>query len=146
MIQRVFVDTDTILDFLLARQPHAPAATELFTLFQEGTLEGCVSPLIFSNLFYILRKQTSGPEALEILRKLKLLTRVLPVDERTIDLALASSFKDFEDAIQYYVALAHDLDAIVTRNKSDYKTAKLLVLTAKECVDRLDSRRDALPS
>jgi predicted nucleic acid-binding protein len=134
MMRRVFVDTDVILDLLLAHQPFFPAATRLFLLFQEGKLEGCVSPLIFPNLFYILRKEMPGSRAISTLHKLRLLIRVLPIDERTIDLALASSFTDFEDAIQYYTALAHDLDAVVTRNKQDYKPAKLPILNAEECL------------
>lgn len=131
---RVFVDTDIILDLLLAREPFFSAATRLFLLLQDGEIEGYVSPLSFSNLFYVLRKATSGTEAITALRKLKLLTRVLSVDEQTIDLALASSFADFEDAIQYYAALPNEIDAIITRNKSDYKTAKIPVLNAEECV------------
>jgi predicted nucleic acid-binding protein len=137
MIRRVFIDGDVILDLLLAREPFFPAATRFFLLVQEGKIQGCVSPLIFSNLFYVLRKQLSASEALTALRKLKLLTQVLPVDERTIDLALASEFKDFEDAIQYYVALSNGIDAIITRNKRDYKASKLPLLTAEECVELL---------
>lgn len=132
---RVFIDTDVILDLLLAREPFFSAATRLFLLVQDGKVEGCVSPLSFSNLFYILRKELSGPEAIAALRKFKILTNVLPIDERTIELALASSFTDFEDAIQYYSALANEIDVIVTRNKRDYRAAKLPVLTAEECIE-----------
>jgi predicted nucleic acid-binding protein len=138
---RIFIDADIILDLLLAREPFFSGATRLFSLVQDGEIEGCVSPLIFSNLFYVLRKELSGPEAVSALRKLRLLTNVLPVGEETIDLALASSFTDFEDAIQYYAALAQDLDAIVTRNKQDYRPAKLPILTAEECIQVFFSRR-----
>lgn len=141
MIPRVFLDSDIILDLLLRRQPFFLAAEDLFLAIQEGRIEGCVSPLIFSNLFYILRQQISAPEALNALRKLKLLVRVLPVDDKIIDLALASSFKDFEDAIQYYTALAHDLVAVVTRNKRDYREAKLPILDARECMSLLGEGR-----
>jgi len=76
-----------------------------------------------------------APEAVSTLRKLKLLVRVLPVDEHVLDLALASSFTDFEDAIQYYTALAHKAAAVVTRNKRDYREAKIPILDARECVE-----------
>jgi predicted nucleic acid-binding protein len=135
MIQRVFIDSDVILDLLLAREPFFPAATRLFSLVQEEKIEGCVSALIFSNLSYILRKRMPAAKALAALRKLRLLTSVVPVDERTIDLALASSFTDFEDAIQYYAALSFEVEAIVTRNHQDYKAATLPILTAEECVE-----------
>lgn len=134
MSRRVFVDTDVILDLLLAREPFFPAAAALFLLIQDGEIEGYTSPVVFANLFYILRQGMSPPEALISLRKLRLLLGVLAVDEKTIDRGLASSFADFEDAIQYYTAVAHNLDAVVTRNKKDYKTAEIPFLDAAECV------------
>jgi predicted nucleic acid-binding protein len=136
MFRRVLIDTDIILDLLLGRRPFYPSASRLFVAFQEGRLEGHVSSLAFSNLFYLLRKEEGGgPEAIAILRKLRLVTRVLAVDEKIIDLALASTFADFEDAIQYFAAAEWNLDAIVTRNRRDYKASKIAVVNAEECLE-----------
>ncbi len=136
MFRRVLVDTDVILDLLLGRQPFYPSASRLFVAFQKGRLEGHVSSLAFSNLFYLLRKEEGGgPEAIAILRKLRLVTRVLTVNERIIDLALASTFADFEDAIQYFAAAEWKLEAIVTRNRRDYKASKIAVVNAEECLE-----------
>jgi predicted nucleic acid-binding protein len=135
MSASVFLDSDVILDLLLGREPFFGAATDLFLAVQEGRIEGCVSPLIFSNLFYILRQQMPAPAAVSTLRKLKLLVRVLPVDEKALDLALASSFTDLEDAIQYYTAMTHNLAAVVTRNQRHYRDVNLLILDARECVE-----------
>jgi predicted nucleic acid-binding protein len=135
MFRRVLVDTDVVLDLLLARQPFFPAATRLFVAFQEGRLEGHVSSLAFSNLFYLLRKQVPGPEAIAILRKLRLVAHVLPVDEKIIDLALASTFTDFEDAIQYFAAAERGLEAIITRNRRDYKASQIAIVNAEECLE-----------
>jgi predicted nucleic acid-binding protein len=141
MTRRVLVDTDIILDLFLFRQPFFPAAADFFLLIQSGEIEGCVTPVILSNLFYILRKELTTQGALEVLRKLRRITRVIPVDEQMIDLALDSSFKDFEDAIQYYAASAQSLEAVVTRDKQDYRSAKLPILTAEEFVDLHYSQR-----
>jgi predicted nucleic acid-binding protein len=135
MFRRVLVDTDIILDLLLERQPFFPGATRLFVAFQEGSLEGHISSLAFSNLFYILRKRVEGPGAIALLRNLRLITRVLTVDEKIIDLALASTFADFEDAIQYFAASEWDLEAIVTRNRRDYKASRIAIVTAEECLE-----------
>lgn len=135
MSRRVLVDTDVILDLLLGRQPFYPSASRLFVAFQEAQLEGHVSSLAFSNLFYLLRKEGGAPEAIAILRKLRLVTRVLTVNEKIIDLALASTFTDFEDAIQYFTAAEGELDAIVTRNRRDYKASKIAILSAEECLE-----------
>jgi predicted nucleic acid-binding protein len=135
MSPRVFLDTDVILDLLLRREPFFAAAAELFLAVQDGNIEACVSPLIFSNLSYILGQQSAAPEVIGTLRKLRLVVRVLPVDEKILDLALSSTFKDFEDAIQYYTAFTNGLEAVVTRNKRDYREAKLPILNARECFE-----------
>jgi predicted nucleic acid-binding protein len=131
---RVFVDADIILDLLLSRQPFLSPARALFLLIQKKGIEGYTSPLILSNLFYILRKGSSGPQAVSALRRMRLILRVLPMDERTVDLALASSFTDLEDAFQYYAAVDQNLDALITRNKKDYRSSELPVLNAEEFV------------
>jgi len=139
MTRRVFVDANVILDLLLAREPFFDATAELFVLFQEGRMEGFTSPVVFANLFYILRQAMSAREAFIALRKLRLLLGVVPVGEAVIDRALASSFADFEDAVQYYAAVAQKLDAVVTRNKKDFKPAEIPILDAAECVERAGS-------
>lgn len=132
MKSRLFVDTDVVLDLLAAREPHYPYAARLFSKadIQEITL--CVSSLSFSNLNYILSKQKSAKEARKILSRFKVLVEILPVDEKIIQLALSSDFPDFEDAIQYFCAIEHGANSIITRNLKDYKHAKIPVLTAEE--------------
>ncbi len=131
-MRHVFIDADIILDLFLERRPFFDDSAGLFMKLQERKLSGSVSPLIFSNLFYILRKELSKQEALDALRKLRLLVDVLPIDCAIVDRALASSFTDFEDAMQYYTASAHGVDAIITRNKKDFRHARLPVFTAGE--------------
>lgn len=134
MNRRVLVDADVILDLLLAREPFFTAAAELFLLIQDGAISGFTTPVVFANLFYVLCQRMPASEAATALRKLRLLLGVLPVDQKTVDRGLASAFADFEDAIQYYAAIGQGLDAIVTRNKPDYKAAEIPVLDAVECV------------
>jgi len=55
------------------------------------------------------------------------------LNEKIIDLLLSDSdFNDFEECLQYYTALENGVDIILTRNKKDYKSFKLPLLTAKE--------------
>lgn len=64
--------------------------------------------------------------------KLKVLVNVAPLDDKVLELASVSDFKDFEDAIQYHTALENGMDIIITRNKKDFKNSKLPIMTAKE--------------
>jgi len=68
-------------------------------------------------------------EARRILSKFKVLVQVLPVDDKVIELALHSKFKDFEDAIQYFTAIESGITILLTRNIKDYKKAGIPVQT-----------------
>jgi predicted nucleic acid-binding protein len=130
-MDKVFIDSDIILDLIQERE-HYSDALQLFTLLEENKIKGYVSPLIFANLFYILRKQESNKFALQVLIRLKALLRVLTINEKIIELALSSGFKDFEDAIQYYSALEENIEYLITRNKEDYKISGIIICNAKE--------------
>jgi len=71
-------------------------------------------------------------EARKVISKFKLLVNILVLDDKIIELSLASDFADFEDAIQYYTALENNINLIITRNNKDFKHSKLPILSAKE--------------
>lgn len=140
---KVFLDTDVALDHLADRQPFAEYAHRLFALAETGELTVCVSALSFSNLYYILRKLKGHADALALLGKLKLLTRVSAVTETEINSALSSSFKDFEDAIQHFAAKAEGgVSAIVTRNPADYSASEILIRSPEEYLAKREPAAD----
>lgn len=49
-----------------------------------------------------------------------------------LSIALTSNFTDFEDAIQYYTAIEHTIEFIITRNKKDFTISSIPVLSARE--------------
>lgn len=128
-MDKVFVDTDIALDLLGERKPYYEAAAILFSLADKGSLKIYIASLSFSNLHYLLSRQYSAAESRRILNRFKVLVNVLSVDDKIIDLALNSSFGDFEDAIQYYTAIENSLKVLLTRNTKDYKKADIAVMT-----------------
>lgn len=128
-MNKVFVDTDVVLDLLAARIPHFHFSAVLFTFAEMKKLELYTTPLILANTFYILRKQLGNDSAKNSLRKLRILLHVIDSTESVIDKALNSDFSDFEDAIQYYTALEYQIPVILTRNIRDYKKASVIVQT-----------------
>ena len=58
-------------------------------------------------------------------------------DDEVIEKAINSNFKDFEDAMQYFSALASNCDLIVTRNEKDFKNALLPVLNGESYLETL---------
>jgi len=134
-MEKVFVDSDIILDLLAKREPYYQVAAELFSRAEKKEVKIYISALIFSNLFYVLRKMTTRPKARETLKKLRSLIQILPIDDKIIDQALHSEFPDLEDAIQCYTVWANDISILITRNKRDYKLAAISVYTAAEFLD-----------
>jgi predicted nucleic acid-binding protein len=131
MKQRIFIDTNIIMDLLSHRDPYYESAATLFNHIENGLLEGYASSLTFANLHYVLRKECGSHKTIEVLKNLRKVVVILPVDDSIIEQALNSGFKDFEDAIQYHVATANNLTCIVTRNLKDFLAATIRVCTAK---------------
>jgi predicted nucleic acid-binding protein len=136
-MEKVFIDCDICLDLLSERAPHYEHAALLFTLSDKGKIKVYVSSLIFSNLHYLLGKQFSQKDARRILNQFKVLVNVVAVDDKIIDLALSSNFKDFEDAIQYFSAIENNISILLTRNLKDYRQARISIMTAEDFLSTL---------
>ncbi len=129
-MQRVFIDTNILLDLLGKRYPHYEAVAKLATLADMGKVCLVVSPISFTTADYIVSKYDGAKIAREKLRKFKILAEVCNVGEPIIEKALNSSFADFEDAVQYYCAIASECEVIITRDMSDFKRASIPVMSA----------------
>ncbi len=136
---KVYVDCDIVLDLLTQRQPFFSYAASFFKQVENKKIKAYASPLIFTNVHYILRKIFSAKETKNKLLKLRLLFSLVSIDEHILDLALSSGFSDFEDAVNYYAAIENNIPIYITRNKKDYKKAQIPVYTAKEFLDFLDT-------
>jgi predicted nucleic acid-binding protein len=131
-MEKVFVDTDIILDLLSNREPFYLPAAHLFSLGDKNNIKLFMSSVSFSNLNYILSKQYSSDQARKKLQKFKTLVTVLAVTDKVVDLALSSDFKDFEDGLQYFTAIENNVKTLLTRNLKDYKSAEIAVMTAEQ--------------
>lgn len=126
----IFSDTDIILDLITGRIPFSEEASILFSLIEKHKIISHTSSLTFSNVYYVLRKYASHQKVISRLKELADLLEILTVDERIINKALQSDFKDFEDAIQYCTAQSNpQIRVFITRNIKDYRKAELPVMT-----------------
>jgi predicted nucleic acid-binding protein len=129
-MKKLFIDTNIIIDLLAQREPFYDEAAILFTLADKRKVNLSVSALTFANTNYILLQSKKPEEAKRILRKLKIIVQVLPLDEKIVGLSLNDNdFKDYEDALQYFTALENGIDVIITRNLKDFQKARLPVMT-----------------
>lgn len=134
-MKKVFVDTNIIIDLLSRREPFYVEAANLFSLADKKQIELSISSLTIANTSYALLRQLDSNKAKSILRKLRLIVQVLPLDNKVIDLALNDeTFSDFEDSLQYFTAIENGQNIIISRNLKDFKNSELPVLTAKQFI------------
>ena len=131
-MDKVFIDTNIILDWLGKRQAFFKYARDLFKKGEDGEIIILISTMSYISTEYILRKQIGKQQAKQALAAIRTISRVCNSGEKEIDLCLLSSFKDFEDAFQYYSALNNAADLIITRNPKDFSNSIIPVMSAEE--------------
>jgi predicted nucleic acid-binding protein len=129
---RVLLDTNIVLDFVLARQLFFAEADKIFIDLQNGKFEAFVSPITPINVFYTTKKEKDKTIAFSAVEELLKVVRITKSDNYIFQNALSLGFNDYEDAVQHECASAEDLDAIVTRNTKDYKNASIKVYSPNE--------------
>ncbi|MBS4061908.1 MAG: PIN domain-containing protein [Bacteroidetes bacterium] len=135
-MKKLFVDTNIVIDLLSRRELFFEEAAIVFSLADKKKIKLSVSSLTIANTSYALLKQMDSNKAKAILRKLRLIVEILPLDDKIIDLALNDeTFNDFEDSLQYFTALENGQDIILTRNLKDFKSSKLPTMTAKQFIE-----------
>jgi predicted nucleic acid-binding protein len=92
-MDKVFLDTNVILDHLLARSPFDIEARPFFEKAEIGKIELYASALSFCNIAYIIRKLKSASDVPSILGDLTLLITITPIESATITLAISSATK-----------------------------------------------------
>jgi len=96
---KVIVDTNVVLDVLLARKPFVQPAPRVFALVEQSRIDGFLCATTITTIDYRMNQSISKPEAREALHRLIELFDIAPVNRSVIEEALKSKMKDFEDAV-----------------------------------------------
>jgi predicted nucleic acid-binding protein len=141
-MDKVLIDTDVILDFFFDRNPYAEYSAQVIGLCETKKIKGFVTPVIFSNVYYLLRQTARHEKVIDNLKQLLGITDVLAMDKDVVTNALNSGFKDFEDSLQNYAAMKHGaIDVILTRNLKDYSKSMIGVLTPESYIKTIIASR-----
>jgi len=134
MNNKIFIDSDIILDFLLDRKPFSDDAEVLFNHFEKNKLTAYSTSVVFSNVFYILNDINKKKDAVKTLNSLNRIIKILPTTNNAMIKAFTCKLRDFEDSIQYETCKENNVDIILTRNSRDFKRGDIKVLTASEFI------------
>lgn len=130
-MQRIFLDTNAVIDFLGEREPHYNSVAKVITLADKKKIKIFTSTVSVATTHYILSKFENAKSALEKIRKFKVLCSISVTNDEVVEKAINSNFNDFEDALQYFSAVETKCDIIITRNEKDFKSALIPVMNAE---------------
>ena len=129
---RILVDTNVVLDVLLARQPFVRHSAEVFSWIERARVEGLLCATTVTTIDDLLSQAMPRPATRPILRKLLDLFEIAPVNRAVLEGAFQSKIADFEDAVLEQAARLAGAEMIVTRNQPDFRRACLKVLEPDE--------------
>ena len=133
---KLLIDTNVVLDVLLRREPFFRTAAEVLSLTQRDEVREYVSASAITDIYYIANKQMKDRDAVrDLLKRLLMIVSVAAVSEWEIQNALNLAWGDFEDSVQYSVALLNEMDGIVTRNPSDYQEANIRIWLPEQALE-----------
>lgn len=133
MVNKILIDTNVLLDYLLEREPFFEDAKKVILSCTDEKVKGCIAAHSISNMFFILRKDYNAKERREVLLNLCKIFDVEGIDKAKLISGLTNEdFSDFEDCLQMECAKSYEADYIVTRNVSDYVTSEVKAVMPKD--------------
>ena len=126
---KALIDTNVVLDDVLAREPFASDAREIVESCARGDYIGYISAMTPLNAFYVARRLVGTEPAREMVGRLLQLFEVCPLDRYALQAAYESGQADLEDAAQVAAAVAIGVDVIVTRDTRGFADAPVRMLT-----------------
>lgn len=120
-MHKVWLDTNVLLDYLLRRAGFETPVMELVRKIERKEVTAFTSVINLIHTHYQLRKLATEPAARAILQNLTRLIHIQDIPTDITSRALSNlSITDFEDAVQYELALLSEADFLLTRNISDF--------------------------
>ena len=134
-MKKIFVDTNILLDLLFQRRGFFLDAKRLFNYSKSRNIDIFISAISINTIYYLLQKKFTKEHSKHLLEYIYDITDILPFDENIIFLAHQSSFKDLEDAFQYFTAKEHHIPLLITRNIKDFAVDDLSVLSPQQFLE-----------
>ena len=134
---KIFFDTNILLDLTLERVPFYKISERLVLNCIAAGHDKILSSLSIANIHYSVKKSFSLEAAHAGVQKILEHFKISSLNEEIVKQAHHANWKDFEDALQYFSALAAGANLIVTRDVKGYEEQKIKVITPEEALRSL---------
>jgi len=135
---RLFIDANILVATLNKEYPLFTWSSRLLSLQGKQNIALFTSPLCLAIAFYFSSKKSGEKLAREKIGMLIQHIGITTVDEATTIQAISNKLiHDFEDGMEYYSALQHKCDCIVTENQEDFYFSELEIIGCEEFIKRI---------
>jgi hypothetical protein len=139
---KVFLDANILVATLNKEYPLFLWSSRLLSLQGKRNIELCTSPLCLAIAFYFAGKKCGDKLAATKINLLCQKISITTVDEKIVHQAIQDSrILDFEDGMEYYSALNHPCDFIITENRQDFWFSAVEVLSCEAFLVHLQKVR-----
>jgi predicted nucleic acid-binding protein len=129
---KILLDSNIAIDALLKRQPFLTSSVQVLGLSKLG-IALFLSASTITDIYYIVSKALKSKKiAMSLLKNLLVSVDIAAVTGNEIRQAIGLDWGDFEDAVQYASGETIAVDYIVTRNKSDFVSAIIPIVSPDE--------------
>ena len=129
---KILVDVNLFIDVITKRANWDRSLQVLNLARKADEIEGWISALTFPLIYFFRLRVVDEPQARTDTQAAVKGFQIIPLTQEIIDKAVASSLPDFEDNIQLMSAETVGVDHLLTRNKRDFVSASLPILTPEE--------------
>lgn len=135
---KIMCDTNIILDVLLDRDPFVEDSYKILKLCEDHKIDGFVSASSITDIYYLVRKYTHSTDlAYKALGSLLNIVKVCSVTNEDVLLAYQIKAKNFENCLLATCAKSSQCNYIITRNKKDFESFDIQILTPGELLQQL---------
>jgi predicted nucleic acid-binding protein len=118
MANKLFLDTNILIDFTLRRESELQETDTLFELGEEKKLDLFVSESVITTTLYFLQKEKIN--GIAVLRELSSCINIVHL-KKDVLFSQLEHFKEAEDGLLYFMAAKANLNFFITRNIKHFR-------------------------
>ncbi|MEK7719368.1 MAG: PIN domain-containing protein [Bacteroidota bacterium] len=139
---KLFIDANILVATLNKEYPLFTWSSRLLSLQGEHNITLFTSPLCLAIAFYFSSKKSGDTVAREKIGMLIKHIGITTIDEKTTFQAIENRLiHDFEDGMEYYSAIQHNCDCIITENQKDFYFSDIEVIGCEKFLLKLYSNK-----
>ncbi|MBY5949500.1 PIN domain-containing protein [Algoriphagus marincola] len=135
---KVFLDANVLVSVLNKEYPLFPHSARILSLADQLRYQLYTTPICLAISFYFAEKKSGAGLAKRKMEVLSSKLHIASVDSIVVSRTVSDpSVVDFEDGLEYYSALQHECQAIITEDSEGFYFSEIPVYDCKKFLDEV---------